>query len=349
MELARSLGDGTVLLGTGNDGKVFRVSGGQVALAATTGQMAVELDGRRLERRRHRGHVPRGQALKIPAGQRGGAAAVFATLPPARGRLGARLRRQGEGALRRHRPGGQALPHRSRPGKAQVYFDSDEPHLISVAVADDGTVYAGSNGKALLYKITGPGRATVLYDFDADDVKAIAVAPPEKGGACTPIANKYNEAFASPKRNKAGPPGPQPTKAGAPRQGRAHALRQGRRRRAMIDDDEAHYISLTLGDDGQPYVGTGAEGRLYTVDDNHLERLVADTEERQIGAVVMAGKRKFLGDERSGGVPRGQGRGRRRRGVDEQGARRGPARHTSGGSTGAPPARSSSRPAAATP
>jgi len=35
----------------------------------------------------------------------------------------------------------------------QVFFDSDEPHLTSVALADDGTVYTGSNGKALLYKL----------------------------------------------------------------------------------------------------------------------------------------------------------------------------------------------------
>src|SRR5262249_20265931 len=34
------LGDGTVLLGTGNDGKVFKVANGQVSVAATTGQMA---------------------------------------------------------------------------------------------------------------------------------------------------------------------------------------------------------------------------------------------------------------------------------------------------------------------
>src|SRR6185503_15520984 len=33
---------------------------------------------------------------------------------------------------------------------------------------------------------------------------------------------------------------------------------------------------------------------VYTVDDNHVERLVADTDERQIGAVMMAGRRPFV-------------------------------------------------------
>ena len=41
--------------------------------------------------------------------------------------------------------------------------------------------------------------------------------------------------------------------------------------------DEFHYVSLALGDDGRPYVGTGAEGRVYTVDDAHVVTLVADT------------------------------------------------------------------------
>jgi hypothetical protein len=35
------LPDGTVLLGTGSEGKIYRVSNGRVTLAATTGQMAV--------------------------------------------------------------------------------------------------------------------------------------------------------------------------------------------------------------------------------------------------------------------------------------------------------------------
>src|SRR5262245_63545052 len=34
------LADGAVLLGTGNEGKIFKVANGQVSVAATTGQMA---------------------------------------------------------------------------------------------------------------------------------------------------------------------------------------------------------------------------------------------------------------------------------------------------------------------
>src|SRR5262249_46582529 len=141
-------------------------------------------------------------------------------------------------------------------GKAQVHFDSEDPHLVSLAVADDGAVYAGSNGKALLYKITGPGRGSVVYDFDSDDVKAIAAG---KNGAVWAIANKYTELFAPPKRNKSGPAGPQAAKPAKP--GKGSLVRFGKDGVAeeMLVDNDTHFVSLALDDAGAPYVGTGAE------------------------------------------------------------------------------------------
>jgi hypothetical protein len=62
----------------------------------------------------------------------------------------------------------------------------------------------------------------------------------------------------------------------------------------LLSDDETHYVSLGLGEDGAPYVGTGHEGRLYTVSENRVERLVADTGERQVGAFALAGRRRFV-------------------------------------------------------
>lgn len=286
------LGDGTVLLGTGSDGKVFRVaSTGQTAEAATTGQMAVSAMAVAWNDEVILGTFPEGKLFKIPAGGKGaGAAAAFVTLPGVEDIWGLAYDAKAKALYAATGPEGK-LFRIDQAGKAQVFFDSDEPHLVSVAVADDGTVYAGSNGKALLYKLTGPGRASVLYDFDADDVKAVAIA---RTGAIYAIANKYTDTFAAPKRNKQGPPSPQTTKGGHPGKGLLMRIGKDGSAEPMMDDDDTHYVSLALGEDGAPYVGTGAEGRLYTVNDNHLERLVADTDERQVGAVVMAGKRRFV-------------------------------------------------------
>lgn len=58
--------------------------------------------------------------------------------------------------------------------------------------------------------------------------------------------------------------------------------------------DDTHYLSLTVDEQGRPYVGTGTEGRVYTVDDAHVVTLVADTDERQVGALSIAGGRGFV-------------------------------------------------------
>ena len=286
------LPDGAVLLGTGNDGKIFKVQNGQVSLVATTGEMAVSSLAIAWDGDVIAGTFPDGKLFKLPrGGGSGGAAASFGALDSGTEDIWSLAFDPKAKVLYAATGPDGKLFRVDQAGKAQVYFDSDEPHLVSVALGEDGNVYAGSNGKALLYKITGPGRASVLYDFDGDDVKAIAAG---KGGVLYAIANKYSDAFASPKRNKTGPPSPQPAKAGKPGKGLLMRFGKDGMAEKMLDDDETHYVSLAVGDDGAPYVGTGAEGRVYTVSENHVARLVADTDERQVGALVMSGKRRFL-------------------------------------------------------
>jgi hypothetical protein len=288
---AVEVADGSVLLGTGNDGKVFRATAGRAELVAKTGAMAVSSMAVGWNGDVFLGTFPDGKIFKIPANASGGAqAAVFTALPGVEDIWALAFDPKAKALYAATGPDGKLYRIDER-GTAQVYYDSKEPHLVSVAVGDDGAVYTGSNGKALLFKVTGPGRASVLYDFDTDDVKEIVVG---KNGTLYVAANKYNEPFASPKRNKLGPPTPQPTRSGKAGHGYLFRVSKDGSAEQLMSLEEAHFTSLALGDDGQPYAGAGAEGRVWTVDDNHIERLVADTEERQIGALVMAGKRRFV-------------------------------------------------------
>ena len=288
------LPDGAALLGTGGEGKIYRAANGQVTVAATTGQMAVSALAEAWNGDVIAGTFPEGKLYRLPGGKATGAQAqVFAELPGAEDIWGLAYDAKSKALYAATGPEGK-LFRIDAAGKAQVYFDSDEPHLMSVAVGEDGAVYTGSNGKGLLYKLTGPGRASVLHDFDADDVKAIVVAPAAKGGAVYAIANKYNEPFAPPKRTKTGPPAPQPNRTPKPGKGTLMRFSGSGVAEKLLSDDETHYVSLGLGDDGAPYVGTGVEGRLYTVSENRVERLVADTEERQVGAFFLGGKRRFV-------------------------------------------------------
>lgn len=281
------LADGSgVLLGTSPGGKVIKVAGDQATEYADTKETGVTSLAQDARGNVYAATFPDGKIFKVSQGK----AEVFCTLPDttyvwalafdkSRTNLFAAVGLD-EGRVFRINLAGQP----------EVYFRSDEPHLVSLAVAPNGDVLAGSSGKGLLYRITGPGRATVLYDFPGEEVKAVAAAA---DGTIWAIANEYGEAPEPPKRSPSAPRSPAGPASGAarPKPGKGALWRfdpQGRPEK-MMSNSEFHYTALALDDAGAPYVGTGAEGRVYTVDDAHVVTLVADTDERQIGALSMAG------------------------------------------------------------
>src|SRR5262249_21418909 len=145
---------------------------------------------------------------------------------------------------------------------------------------------------AKLYKIAGPGRATVLYDFGRTEVRAITVTDK---GAVYAVANEIKTGSYTPTR-RGGAATASPTAKPPKTSGKGTLYRfdaQGRPEH-LSDDKDDSFTSLALGEDGRPYVGTGAEGRVYTVDENRNEVLVADAEERQIGSLLLRGKQRFI-------------------------------------------------------
>jgi hypothetical protein len=291
---ALELADGSILVGTGpaTGGKVVRIVGDQATVFADTKENAV--NALAVDRA---GVVYAATTSNKIYRVSQGKADVFATLgevesvfalavDPRSGALYA-----GTGA------DGKVMRVVAGAGST-VFFKADEPFIVSLAVADDGAVYAGTSGKGLLYRIAAVGRASVLYDFHGEDVHAIAIGPNHTVWA---IANEGAAAVAetgesSTHHNTGGRSPPGPTSAAHIKNGKGSLWRfdaQGRPERLMHHDD-FHYVSLALDDRGVPYVGTGAEGRVYTVDDAHRVALVADTDERQIGALHVAGATRFL-------------------------------------------------------
>jgi hypothetical protein len=282
--LARA--DGSVLLGTSPGGKVMKVAGDQVSEFADTKETGVTSlveDGR--------GNVfaatfPDGKIFKVSQGK----AEVFATLADTTYVWALAFDKTKTNLYAATGLDQGRVFRVNTAGQSEVMFRSDEPHLVSLAVAPNGDVLAGSSGKGLLYRITGPGRATVLYDFAGDEVKAIAAAP---DGTIWAIANEYSEPPEVPRRSSSAlrnPAGPA-TMTPRPKPGKGQLWRfdaQGRPEK-MMAHGEFHYMALALDDAGMPYVGTGVEGRVYTVDDAHAVSLVADTDERQVTAISVAG------------------------------------------------------------
>jgi hypothetical protein len=287
------LADGSVLVGTGNNGKVFKVQQGKVTEYAATGQMAVtslSMDGNGAVLA---GTIPNGKIFKLEAQ---GKATPLVDLPGVQHVWALSYDPKTKSVFAATGPDGK-LFRIDQAGKAQVYYDSDESHLISLAIGGDGTVFAGSSGKAILYRIAAAGRATVMHDFAGDDVKAIAIG---KDARMYVISNEHATPPEVPSHSSWSPNATQPAGPAKPMQlprpgkGTLTRFSVDGRSEQMLFNSETHFQSLALGDDGAPYVGTGDKGQIFTVDDAHTSAMVADTDERQVGAMVMSGGKKFV-------------------------------------------------------
>jgi len=282
---AARLPDRSVLVGV-TGGKVFRVSGEQASLYADTGAQAVTSLIVAPSGAVFAGTIPDGKIWKLAQGK----AEVLTTLPETHNIWALALDKSKSALYAATGPDGRIF-RIGMDGTASVYLHTDEPNLVSLAVADNGDVFAGSSGKGLLYRVIGAGRAQVLYDFPGDtatEVRALAVS----GGTLFAAVNEYSEPPEPPKRTAASSraaAGPSTGTRPKPGKGSLYRFDSQGRPEKMMHHDDFHYMSLALDDAGEPFVGTGAEGRVYTVDEAHAVTLVADTDERQVGALLVAG------------------------------------------------------------
>lgn len=72
-------------------------------------------------------------------------------------------------------PGGKI--YRIENGKAEEYFDPKAKYIWSLAIAPDGTLYAGTGDKGVVYRITGAGRGEVYYSTGQANVTGLLVDP----------------------------------------------------------------------------------------------------------------------------------------------------------------------------
>ncbi len=59
--------------------------------------------------------------------------------------------------------------------KPEVFFKTGDQHIRSLAVAPDGTIYAGSDGAGLIYRITPDGKPFALYAAPKHEITALTL------------------------------------------------------------------------------------------------------------------------------------------------------------------------------
>ena len=163
---------GNVYLGTGHDGKVYRVdTSGKGALLADFSELdvfAIAVDSRDAV---YAATSPDGKVYKI---EPGGQPQVFFN-PDDKYIWSLAFDKQGRLIVA---TGDKGIIYRvGTDGRGQPFYDTDETHVISLAVDKDGNIIAGGDPKGYLYRISPDGKAFVLYDSGMREVHAVTVAP----------------------------------------------------------------------------------------------------------------------------------------------------------------------------
>lgn len=272
--------NGELLLATGNEGKIVRVKAGKVSeVAAIKDALAVtsleKAFGKILV-----GSIPGGKIYELA----GDKLKDFTELKGAEHIWDMAFDEKSKTLYVATGPEGK-LFRVTADGTAQVYYDAPQSHLMSVA-ARDGKVFVGSSGEARLYEVTGPGRAQVLQDFAMTEVRDIAIA---ENGDVFAIANELSGGPREEKINKATPMTPRrPSAQGG--KGVLYRFDQKRRPEELYSSKSEHFVSLGLDGEGRPVLGTGSEGKVIRVEENHNYAILADVEERQVIALVRPEK-----------------------------------------------------------
>jgi sugar lactone lactonase YvrE len=160
---------GNLYVGTGHQGKVFRVDARQNSTLLFTARepdvfaLAVGPDGSL-----YVGSSPEGKVYRItPDGQSKvfydpRTKYIWALTLDAQGRL--YVATGDKGQIFRVDPA----------GKAELFFDSKQTHIMCLTFEKDGNLVAGSVPKGLIYRITPQGKAFILYEANLPEIHDLA-------------------------------------------------------------------------------------------------------------------------------------------------------------------------------
>jgi hypothetical protein len=288
------LPDGSAYVGTANEGKIFLYRDGVAKLFADTKQLMVSCLARDAQGTLYAGTLPKGKIFAVsPKGEvrefaaPAGAQHIWALVYDDK----QKTLFAGTG------PEGKLFAIDAR-GKAEVYYDSEDSHIMALARAPDGSLYAGTSDRALLVRLRGVNRAEVIYDFDGNELTALALA---EDGTIAVIANLF------PKTATSKPPVPTPSgdansphastptppapSAERPQAGKGQLYRVSRDGQVehLFTAEEGHLTTVEWGEGGVIYVGTGREGHIHRVRSDHSHALFVDVDERQILATQLRG------------------------------------------------------------
>jgi sugar lactone lactonase YvrE len=298
---------GTIYLGTGYDGKIFRIDGGKAVAIAKTGQLVITALALDAKGDLYAASLPDAVIWKIakPAEQGVGepfAAVKWATFPEEAKHVWAlAFDAAGKTLYAGTGPNGQIYAV-GADGKPQLYLDTEEEHVLALVAAASGRLLAGTSPGALVLEVTGPGRATARADFDATEVRALAL----RGDTIVAAVNKFSSPPPLPSKPASPPPGVAPP----PQTGRAARLGDGAvvflhasgQEERVFERAKAHVNALAVDAAGTVYAGLAADGKIVSIDPGRVTQTVLDLEERQVLCLLARERLALAGTADAGAV-----------------------------------------------
>ncbi len=279
--------DGTIYLGTGNDGRIFRVRGDRVEPFAQTGHLLVASlaigDGGTL----YAGTLPEGRVYTIGAD---GQASELVRLDQAESVWALEWDAARHTLFAGTGPEGRVYGI-DRQGRATLLWDAPAAHVMSLALGAEGAIYAGTSDDAVVARITAPGHVSIVYDFPGNEITAIAA----RGDQLAVAANEFPDpphitSSTSQDRSSTASRAPRP----APGKGRIFRVASDGRAEQVYERDRGHITSLELSDDGTIVGGVGDDGLLVRVSPDRRTGTWIDVDERQVLDVHVDGGAPFF-------------------------------------------------------
>jgi sugar lactone lactonase YvrE len=308
--------DGTLYLGSGNEGQVLRV--------ARDGKLSVFFDSAELEVHAlahapggglYVGTSPDGRVYKV---ERDGSSTPF--FDPEDKYIWA-LAVDGRGVVYAA-TGDKGLVYRITPdGKGEVFYSTRATHVRALHVAGDGSLLVGTESPGRVFRVTSDGSGFLLLDSGLQEVSALKAGRNGVVYAAALTGRQGNDRpapvpAAEPARNAPVPnvsteitqmavvdqPPPPPAPSGTPREsgstsGRGAVYRiqpDGLWDQVWSSADDAPY-DVAVDDTGALMVATGGRGKIYRVSgEPERTTLLARAPAQQVTTLIVDGARGLL-------------------------------------------------------
>jgi len=147
--------------------------------------------------------------------------------------------------------------YRASGGKSEVFFDTGEAGVFSLALLSDGSLIAGTGANGKVFKVSADGQGSLLAALDAQHVFGLAVAAGDKIYAATGGAS-----------------------------GRIYRI-QGGSSEVFYESPSAHLTAVALAPDGAVYASSGDRGAVYRISPDGKGAVVFSAPQRVVQDIAI--------------------------------------------------------------